>query len=535
MQGIPDSAPFPVSPSLPLSSTMGLPGIWKLLEHAVETHNIVQYTTAECFKNNTQDCRPMIIGIDASIWMYQVTEALNRCNTQRGPNPALRTIYHRLAALLQIAAVFVFVFDGPERWDIKRGTRVNTKGHRLTPMFCQLIRHFGFHTHFAPGEADAELGRLSAENIIHAVQTIDSDVFLFGAQRVIYTPKKKTDRDSISVYTSRSILTTPSIGLTRGGLLVFALLAGGDYDPGCPGCGVKTAHAIARGPLGDALWHAASRSPVPTAEFRDFLVQWKLNLCEEFRLDPHGYLGRTYKSIAQVISDTPNFPSAKVIFAYVHPVTSYSRNHNLPRHQTWDVAKPDVAGLAGFCQQQFGWNASTLYAKFSKGLFYGVALQSLIKPHDLHAVLRAHVEFGVSSDEDFPRSSVFRVMKTKQVSYHGQPLLLRQVEMSAGALGLRVKAGIADASAFPTPSLMIKWIPAAIIDYAFPDLVARSRRPAVSHCKRAEKYHKVTTKASNRKPLQGQGSSSSTTLYLSDSTLSECDVIDLTASDEEDI
>ncbi|KAK7034150.1 hypothetical protein R3P38DRAFT_3496449 [Favolaschia claudopus] len=244
-------------------------------------------------------------------------------------------------------------------------------------MFCQLIRRFGFHIHFAPGEADAELGRLSADS----VSTLSSSVSHTPS------PKKKTDGDDISVHTSKSILKTPSIGLSRGGLLVFALLAGGDYDP----------------------------------------------------------------------------------------------------------------------------------------------------PYNLHAVLRAHVEFGVSSDEDFPRSSVFRVMKTKQVSYHGQPLLLRQVEMSAGALGLRVKAGIADASAFPTPSLMTKWIPAAIIDYAFPDLVSRSRRLAVSHSKRAENYHQVSPKATNRKTLQGQGSSSSRTSYLSDSTLSDCDVIDLTASDEEDI
>ncbi|KAK7013480.1 hypothetical protein R3P38DRAFT_3206810 [Favolaschia claudopus] len=79
---------------------MGMHGIWKLLDQAVETHNIVQYTTAECFKNGAQDCRPMIIGIDASIWMYQVTTVLNYRNTRRGPNPAMQIIYHRLVALL---------------------------------------------------------------------------------------------------------------------------------------------------------------------------------------------------------------------------------------------------------------------------------------------------------------------------------------------------------------------------------------------------------------------------------------------------
>jgi 5'-3' exonuclease len=37
----------------------------------------------------------------------------------------------------------------------------------------------------APGEADAELGRLASEGLIDIVQTTDSDVFLFGAPTVI--------------------------------------------------------------------------------------------------------------------------------------------------------------------------------------------------------------------------------------------------------------------------------------------------------------------------------------------------------------
>ncbi|KAK6984536.1 hypothetical protein R3P38DRAFT_3292357 [Favolaschia claudopus] len=496
-----------LSPSL--STTMGLSGIWKLLHHAVENHNIIQYTTAECFKNGAQDCHPMIIGIDASIWMYQVTTALNYRNTRRGPNPAMQVIYHRLVALLQIAAVFVFVFDGPERRDIKRGTR-------------------------APGEADAELGRLSAEGIIHTVQTTDSDVFLFGAQRVMYTPKKKTDGDNIKIYTLENIFISPSIGLTRGGLLLFALLAGGDYDPGCPGCGAKTAHAIARGSLGDTLLHAASQNPFPTAKFAAFLARWKHDLCQEFLEDPHGLLGRKYKSISQIIADS-DFPNADVIFSYVHPVTSYSPHHILPPHHTWSLATPDVQKIAQFCQLRFSWEASTVAAKFSKGLFPGVAFQSLLKPYDLHALLEAHLEMGLSTDaDDFPRSSVLRVLKTKTATYHGQSLLLYQVEMSAGAVSLRAKAGLTDTSAFVTPAAMCKWIPAAIIDYALPGLLSRSRL--------ATRRPRSTGKSHTRKPVHkasAVASSSATTLELlsdstlsdsmfSDSTLSGSEIIDLT-------
>ncbi|KAK7062098.1 PIN domain-like protein [Favolaschia claudopus] len=506
---------------------MGLSGIWKLLHHAVENHNIVQYTTAECFKNGAQDCHPMIIGIDASIWMYQVTTALNYRNTRRGPNPAMQVIYHRLVALLQIAAVFVFVFDGPERWEVKRGTRVNTKGHPLTPMFCELIRLFGFHVHLAPGEADAELGRLSAEGIIHTVQTTDSDVFLFGAQRVMYTPKKKTDGDNIKIYTLENIFISPSIGLTRGGLLLFALLAGGDYDPvrsafsmcldhsvicwqGCPSCGAKTAHAIARGSLGDTLLHAASQNPVPGAEFAAFLAGWKQDLCQEFLEDPHGLLGRKYKSISQIIADS-DFPNVDVIFSYVHPITSYSSHHTLPPHHTWSPATPNVEGIARFCQLRFNWDAGIIAAKFGKALFPGVALQSLLKPYDFHALLEAHLELGLTTDDDFPRSSVLCVLNTKTMTRHGASLLLYRVEMSAGAVSLRAKEGLTDASAFVTPAAMCVWIPAAIIDYALPGLLSRSTRLAMRKPRSTPKSH---TRKSVHK-TSAVASSSATTLGMS--------------------
>ncbi|KAK7015722.1 PIN domain-like protein, partial [Favolaschia claudopus] len=116
----------------------------------------------------------------------------------------------------------LFIVDGPERPDIKRGRRVLMRGHPLTTAFQELAGYFGYPCYMAPGEADAELGRLAAEGIIDFVQTTDSDVFLFGAEH-------KRDGDNIKLYRSEKIFATPSVGLTRGGILLFALLPGGDY------------------------------------------------------------------------------------------------------------------------------------------------------------------------------------------------------------------------------------------------------------------------------------------------------------------
>ncbi|KAJ7900692.1 hypothetical protein B0H14DRAFT_2493616, partial [Mycena olivaceomarginata] len=201
---------------------------------------------------------------------------------------------------------------------------------------------------------------------------------------------------------------------TRGGLLLVALLSGGDYDEvGLPGCGIAIAHAVARGKLGDTLLQRALESSTPTAEFLEFLISWKQALCIEFLTDPHGHLGRKYKSVATTIAETPSFPDVEVIFAYVHPITSWSENHSLPPCHSWGLAAPDLTAITSFCQLQFRWNATEIARKFSEGLFLGIAIQSLLKPYDLHALLQAHVESGLSSDDDFPRSSVLRVLKTK--------------------------------------------------------------------------------------------------------------------------
>ncbi|KAK7034094.1 PIN domain-like protein [Favolaschia claudopus] len=181
--------PTPLPSSL--TTTMGIIGFWPLIETqrikaAEETHNYLQFTVEECFRNGVQERPPLVMGI-ASIWDFQATATSKFGTTQAGPNPALRTLYYKLAALLDWPILPLFIVDGPERPDIKRGRRVLMRGHPLTTAFQELAGYFGYPCYMAPGEADAELGRLAAEGIIDFVQTTDSDVFLFGAEHVIYT------------------------------------------------------------------------------------------------------------------------------------------------------------------------------------------------------------------------------------------------------------------------------------------------------------------------------------------------------------
>ncbi|KAF8209790.1 PIN domain-like protein [Mycena galopus ATCC 62051] len=462
---------------------MGIKGLWKILADAAETRNLLQYTVQEGFKNSGSECRPIIMGIDASIWMYQASHAITFSNAQPGPNPQLRLLFYRTAALLALPIRAVF----------------------------------------APAEADAELGRLASEGIIDVVQTTDSDILLFGAPTVFLIPKKKDDRHNVMVYTAENIFVTPTVSLTRGGILLIALLSGGDYDKGLPGCGMVTAHAMACGNFGDDLLHEALQSCTPTTQFRQFLNSWRQALALEFSTDSLGLLGRKHGAIAAVIAGTPSFPNIDVIFAYVHPITSWSTNTRPDYHSWGSPVSPNVSGIAKLCQGQLGWDAATISTSFGNNLYLGITTQSFLKPYNLHAVMEAHVNSGFLLEADFPRSSVLRVVKQKTLNN----LLVYGVEISTGALGLQVKSGLKNASAFPTPTLRVLWIPALIVNYALPDLLSRS--------KIAAKPSKLKSKSSRKPYARSETSWHSDAGPSRNGGAAQFDIIDLTSPEPEDL
>ncbi|KAJ7717856.1 hypothetical protein B0H16DRAFT_1700815 [Mycena metata] len=357
----------------------------------------------------------------------------------------------------------IFIFNKTEQ---------GSRGHQLITPFRALIEAFGYSWYTAPGLADAELARLESTGIIQFVTTANIDAFIFGARNVMLPPRKKTNNQIIAYFASH-IFISPDVGLSRGGLLLLALLVGGDYHKGLPGCGVRLAHAVARGPLGDDLLREVLQHSEVTTEFLEFLRSWRVALAHEFATDPDGYLGSKHKAIARTIMAS-SFPDVRVLYLYVHPVTSWSENYSPPAYQSWGVADPNLKEIASFCQRQFRWKAPQISAHFSKHLYSGIAMQSLLKPHDLHAQLESHVNFGVSHDGELPSSSILRIVAAKRTP----ATKIYQLEISTGTLALRAKSGLRDASAFPVAALMRVWIPAPIIDRVLPGLVSRSKAAA---------------------------------------------------------
>ncbi|KAJ7616026.1 PIN domain-like protein [Roridomyces roridus] len=209
---------------------MGIPGLWQLIESSAHTVSFKELGLFEGPISGHREMQSIIIGVDAGLWMTQCQTVFHKPHhAQMGSNPELRALLYKLLQLIQAGVVAVFVFDGPHRPSVKRGKQVKTKPHWLVEGFVKMIEMSGFHHHQAPGEADAELALLDRLHLIDGVLTDDGDVALFGAHRIIRKMNKR-NLDEIMVYTATSMEQDPALQLTQGGILLLALMSGGDYD-----------------------------------------------------------------------------------------------------------------------------------------------------------------------------------------------------------------------------------------------------------------------------------------------------------------
>lgn len=188
---------------------------------------------------------------------------------------------------------------------------------------------------------------------------------------IIRLTPQKTHKTHLVAFSSDAIEST--VGLTQGGLILVALMSGGDYDTsGVRSCGIRYACGLAKCGFGDELVDTARVMDAQTLTL--FIDSLPERIREELITNSSGHLPSKRPPIARDTSFA-TFPNRAILDYYVNPATS--RTHPETRRQIdWDSAI-NIGQVAKLCQEKFRWSSGTLVSKFQKFLLRGIAVRVL--------------------------------------------------------------------------------------------------------------------------------------------------------------
>lgn len=233
----------------------------------------------------------------------------------------------------------------------------------------QLLKQFGYPWHVAPGEAEAECALLQREGIVDAVLSEDVDTLMFGSGVTLrnWTPEGGTAKTPTHVNIYRAEETLAGSGLDGQGMVLVALMSGGDYIPeGIPGCGPKVACDAARAGFGKELCNLRKSD-------KDGLKAWRDRLQHEIRTNESKLFSRRNQKL--VIPD--DFPSAEVLGYYTKPcISSTTKLAQLRETLKWDQ-EIDYPALRLFTGDAFDWRCVGGAKKFIKNLAPAILVRNL--------------------------------------------------------------------------------------------------------------------------------------------------------------
>lgn len=233
----------------------------------------------------------------------------------------------------------------------------------------QLLKQFGFPWHVAPGEAEAECALLQREGIVDAVLSEDVDTLMFGSGVTLrnWTAEGGSAKTPTHVNVYRAEETLAGSGLDGQGMVLVALMSGGDYIPeGIPGCGPKLACDAARAGFGKELCNLRKSD-------KEGLKAWRDRLQHEIRTNESKLFTRRNQKL--VIPD--DFPNAEVLGYYTKPcISSATKLAQLRESLKWDQ-EIDYPALRSFTGDAFDWRCVGGAKKFIKNLAPAILVRRL--------------------------------------------------------------------------------------------------------------------------------------------------------------
>lgn len=158
-------------------------------------------------------------------------------------------------------------------------------------------------------------------------------------------------------------------GLDREGMILIALMSGGDYIPaGIAGCGIKIACEAAKAGFGRELCQLSKDNT-------DGMIKWRERLERELRTNESNYFRQKHRTMK--IPTT--FPDRTVLGYYTHPaISSMEKVTKLHDEIKWDL-DVNVQELRMFVADAFDWHYLPGAKKFVRGLAPALLAHQLIR------------------------------------------------------------------------------------------------------------------------------------------------------------
>ncbi|KAL0566137.1 hypothetical protein V5O48_015879 [Marasmius crinis-equi] len=379
---------------------MGVKNLWPHIQSLKTTISLIEWSMK---KREELGGQIPIIGVDANIYILAGPSTRHEMHK----DGAIGTVLSVLCKYGCGQSIMVFVFDGPKaaKYKTSKTARRSIPFHEKSKM---LIRAFGGFILEAPAEADAQLSCMSDHGILDAMISDDSDMVIRGISTVLRFNQEKTSTSSqqeiyFDEYDAKTLKQDPGFQLTRGGLLLAALLVGSDYAAGIQGCGMKTAVHLSQLGYGDTLRNGLlSMSKESPKVVQKFLKAWKENTVADLKAKVN--VDKRTRSMAEKIAAAKLFPSPKAIQGYLQQEHtqispharvdtsrpfhvehfSHSIHHSHPPSASSDLRFGpqliSVEDVTKFCRFQMQWSLERIVSYFQKALWKPVVMQMLISP-----------------------------------------------------------------------------------------------------------------------------------------------------------
>lgn len=213
-----------------------------------------------------------------------------------------------------------------------------------------LVARFQFPHHTAPGEAEAECAFLQKNGAVDAVMSQDVDAIMFGSTLTLRDWSKegtKGNKTPTHVNVFESARVKEVSGLDPSGMVLVALLSGGDYHEGVQGFGPGLSCQIAKAGFGEELVTIIQDGD------EQGLKDWRERLQYELETNESGYFLKRHRTV-KIPED---FPDRTVLGYYLTPAVSKPEDLTKleARWLQWWDREIDIPALREYTAMTFDW------------------------------------------------------------------------------------------------------------------------------------------------------------------------------------